>query len=173
LAIEFLNKQPSNQLAVTTIALVLALLAPPLIRNVKVMILERPNQKIVQGMLYPFSAFRREIQYKPTMQFFIASDTWNVVGASSVIDMLTEDQNSTMSLFNLYFYPNEYATSRNFIDSAKRTLTYYDIDSTEYDYVVITRLNWENINRIDAFELLQKYELFYDEQRLLVMLKKR
>jgi hypothetical protein len=169
LALLFFWKHSSLGRSILITVLLIAILTSPLIRSFKIMVEARPNQVLSGKMFYPFSSFSEEIRYSPDMRFYIADDVWETMGVSGY----AKNQDELLSLFNVYFDAS--STRENFPLIDKSVDKYQDLLASNYTYVLLSTIDWQNITADPQARTLleQNYQVFFDQQGLLVFLKAR
>jgi hypothetical protein len=168
LVVFLLLKRPSNMASAGLSVMIVAILTSHLTSNFRSMFIARPNQKQIELIFYPLSAFASDIEVTPGMQIYIASDTW-----TSVDQWWTAKNHEEMAyLFNVYF---DAGLSRDQVTSPDNGDIGSDILQTRYSYVLMRTYEWARIEQ-DASILTrvqQDYDMFTEPKDLLVLLRAR
>jgi hypothetical protein len=166
LAILMMVKRPSANFSIVLSVLILSVLTSLLTSNFRSMFVARPNQKQIELIFYPLSAFKSEITVTPGMRIYMASDTWSSVDQYWTAKNFEEKAN----LFNVYF---DAGLSKGQVSSPEKTIISRDILQERYAYVFMRTYEWEQITA-DATVLTQveqDYEVFTEPKGLLILLR--
>jgi len=164
LAISFLWKRFITSISIVVAVLILALIASPIVSNVKMM-LKSPNRAESDLTFYPYSSFSEEIHFQQDMKMFVSFNAWKVLGVSGYCNTLDD----VLDLFNIYF--NASSTRNNFTVSSDPTLISSIVTSTSYSYILISEGDWQAIPDSEQSILEQRYIQIEDKQSLLVFLQ--
>jgi hypothetical protein len=149
--------------------LIIAIAIIPISHNLKQIVINQPNRIFSENYLYPFSAFSDQIKFDPAMQFYISNDVWRKMGTS----YFAKDPNEISSLFNVYF--DSRSTKSNFKMASDLKEIGKNILSSRFPDVLLSIDDWRNLAASDDFkeQVENKYQIYFDPQSILVLLKSK
>jgi hypothetical protein len=159
-------------ISIPSVCLVL-IFFPPAIRNLKSIIVEKPNAVRLSQMYYPFSAFSQDIKYSENMRMYISPTL------PAHYQMLMRRIEEVRSMFDIYFHV--YTKIENFIYPTKfdpDTQAYSftepvdSIKAMNYDQAIIAYEDWQLLQQKPAsFEMVTaKYNFKIDKHSEVVFL---
>lgn len=169
LFIYFIFTKPGLKTSIVICLLVIAMIVSPIVGNFNSIFINGDNQTTANVVFYPFSSFSKQIVFTPQMRMYISTDTWGAVGNP----YYTKNIDKVISVFDVYF--DAYSTRGNF------TYSNFNIDdapailSSNYTYLLLARADWRLLAKNpNATSLVQqKYQVFFDPQMIIVLLKAR
>lgn len=166
-ALVFYWKQPSLENSFLIAALVIAIIAIPIVKNAKTVIRDQPNFITATQLFYPFSAFQNLIQYTPDMRMYVSTNYWQPFG----LGHLVKDRNEISSLFNVYYGVG--STRNNFELSTGLDAVVHDLLSQRNTYALLSLKDWKAIiqDQSVSSQLDNYYQAFLESKRLLILLK--
>ncbi len=151
---------------IANLVIILSILLSPFITNMRLMFITRMNERIFNQAGLPLSEFEEEISFFPEMRFYSIDSVFE--GARIRIG---KDINELMVLFNVYFDAS--ATRENFTFVHAPHDVYPDIVDEVYDYVLITNVEWQEIesNPQQYDTVTNLYETLFSHTGQWVLLK--
>ena len=151
---------------IVNLVIIVSILLSPMITNLRLMFITRMNERIFTQAVSPLSEYEDKIAYFPEMRFYSIDSVFE--GARIRIG---KDINELMVLFNVYFDASATRENYTFVNAPHDV--YPDIVAEVYDYVLITHVEWQEIESDhDQFETVTGlYDVFFSASSRLVLLK--
>jgi hypothetical protein len=167
LAFVFLWKKIPITVSYFISVLIIAITIIPISHNIKQIVIAQPNRIFSGKLFYPFSVFSDQIQFNSDMEIYISPAVWREMETSYFL----KDRIEISSLFNVFFDTS--STKQNFIVPEESSDIPDDLLNSNFTYVLISAGDWQEIAATPEIrdQLEQKYELFFDDKGILVLLK--
>jgi hypothetical protein len=170
-------KKPSSiRSMMVPLICIIVLIFQPLYLNYRSIVIDQPNNKKMAQLLYPLSAFSKDITDISGAVFYISPNI------NKEYQMLSRHTDEIRSMFNVYFHQGlETDAFINLIifKPGKGILIYPDpletLPKMNYDYAIITSNDWgrilQNPELLDLFQ--RNYEITFDDQDTIGLLSKK
>lgn len=163
IVVAFLVKRYSYKTVLIPVFCILTMTFYPIRTNIKYLAVLHQNVAFVEHRFYPFSAFADQLIFTPDMRFYVSSDLhekW---------DMLSADKNEVANLYNIYF--DSHARVTNFKLSKPTSLISEDLLKENFNYVLLTPGDWQQVTGSPAFsELDARYNDYEDASKQVILL---
>jgi hypothetical protein len=164
LGLLLLVKHYSYKTFVFPLVLLAFLIAIPIRANVQSLFIEKPMEKAVELRFYPFSQFKADIQFSPSMRMEISTNILkeNYMLSNSIDDLL--------SMFNIYFDTS--AARENFSYASTPAQLAVDALSKTPQYLLMIKDDWYQIiaNHDLQSKIEERYSVLADENNFLRLL---
>ena len=160
----FFVKKYSYKTVLIPVACILSMTIYPIRTNVKYLAILHQNEAVVQNRFFPFSSFANLLSFTTDMRFDVSTSL------NQELNMLSTDKNEVTAMYNVYF--DSHARNTNFKLSTSPNMILQDLHQGNYNYVLLTLQDWEQIN-IDPSNrswLDASYSYFEDPEKPIVLL---
>jgi hypothetical protein len=175
--ISYAWKKPNGiRSMIVPVLCVTVLIFQPLYLNFHSILIDQPNNKRTSQLLYPLSAFSKNIKDFTGAVFYISPSL------NKENQMLSRDTDEIRSMFDVYFHqkmPLDSFINPTINDSSEGILIYPDpletLPKMNFRYAFITMSDWKRIRQDSRlFEMLNtSYDITFDDQGYIGLLSKK